>query len=328
MPRRFHADWKPHHTTQIITDRKLTIRSVAHNDPDLKIYTDGSNDKIGASAILYQNNRKKATLCYKLGSTNCHTVYEGKSCSMLLTTKLIMNKTNANSAIIYTDNRAAITTSTLTKPSPGHYIFNAFHNAISTIKKKNPHMFIQLKWVPAHEGIEGNKAANQVAKKATTHGSSHITKLPKLLTKALPHSKLAAKQAFHEKLKDEAQITCEKSPRYRSTQFTDPTTPSNDYINLVTTLLRKSASIIMQIKTKHIPLANYLFCIGKVISLTCPSCQHDTDSIEHFSLHCPAHHNARENLWYSMGGRDIDIPCLQTNDKLLKALIRFIGETE
>ena len=112
----------------------------------------------------------------------------------------------------------------------------------------------------------------------------------------LPHSKLAAKQAFHKKLKDKAQIAWEKSPQYRRMQFTDPTTPSNDYINLITTMPRKSASIIMQIKTKHIPLANYLFHIGKATSSTCPSCQHNTDSIENFILHSLAHHNTRENL--------------------------------
>ena len=63
-PRRFHADWKPCHVIQIIEDRKLTIRLIAHDNPDLKIFTDGSgiNDKIGASAVLYRNNRKKATL--------------------------------------------------------------------------------------------------------------------------------------------------------------------------------------------------------------------------------------------------------------------------
>ena len=214
--------------------------------------TQESMTKSGPAAVLYWKNRKKATLHYELGLTNHHTLYKGKTCSTLLTTKLIMNKINANSAIIYIDNRAAITVSTLTKPSPGHSILNDFHNAISTIKKKNPHMTIQLKWVPTHKGIEGNKAADQVTKKAT-HGSSHIMKLPKLLTKVLPYSKLAAKQAFHKKLKDKAQITWEKSPQYRSMKFTDPTTPSNNYINLVTPLPRKSASVIMQIKTKHIP---------------------------------------------------------------------------
>ena len=113
-----------------------------------------------------------------------------------------MNKTNIDSVIIYTDNRATITASTLTKPLPGHYILDAFHDTVSTIKKKHPCMPIQLKWVPAHKGIEGNKTAEQVAKKATTHGSSHTSKLLKLLTKTLPHSKSAAKQAFHKKIKD------------------------------------------------------------------------------------------------------------------------------
>ena len=309
MPRRCHASWKPCHTTQIITDRKLAINSIACDNPDLKIFTDrsGINDKIGASTVLYHNNRKKASLQYLLGSINHHTVYEGETCSTLLATKLIMNETDTDSPIIYTDNCTAITASTLTKPPPGHYLLDTFHNAISLIKRKHPHMTIQLKWLPTHQGIEGNETANQAAKKATTHGSSHISKLPKLLTKALLHSKSASKQACHEKLKDKTQLTWEKSPWYRTMQHTDPNAPSNEFIKLVSLLPRRSASIITQIKTKHFPLANYLFHIGKTPSPTCPICQQEPDSIEHFILHCPAHHNTRKKLCYNTGGRDIDI---------------------
>ena len=329
MPRRFHASWKPQLTIQIITDRKLAINSIACDDPDLKIFTDrsGINDKIGASAVLYCNNRKKASLQYLLGSIDHHTVYKGETCGTLLATKLIMNETGADSAIIYTDNRAAITASTLTKPSPGHYLLDAFHNAITLIKRKHPHMTIQLKWVPAHQGIEGNETANQAAKKATTHGSSHISKLPKLLTKALPHSKSASKQAFHKKLKDKTQLAWEKSPRYRTMQHTDSNVPSNKFIKLISPLPRRSASVITQIKTRHFPLVNYLFRISKTPSPICPICQQELDSIEHFILHCPAHHNAREKLRYNTGGRDINISQLLTRDKLLNALIKFIAET-
>ena len=84
-----------------------------------------------------------------------------------------MNKTNVDSATIYTDNRAAITASALTKPSPGHYLLNTFHNAISIIKRKHPRMAIQLKWVPAHQGIEGNEATDRAAKKPL-HMAVHI----------------------------------------------------------------------------------------------------------------------------------------------------------
>ena len=126
---------------------------------------------------------------------------------------------------------------------------------------------------------------------------------------------------------DEAQLAWEKSPRYRRMQFTDPTTPSNDFIQPHHTTAKKISKCHYANQDQTHPLANYLFHIGKVILPTCPSCQHDTDSIKHFILHCPAHHNTRENLWYCTGGRDIDIPCLLTNDKPLKALIRFIAET-
>lgn len=137
---------------------------------------------------------------YQLGSIDHHTVYEGETCGILLATKLILNELNIDSVIIYADNRAVITASTLMKPSPGHHLLDAFHKAVGVIKQRHPGIDIQIKWFPAHQGIIGNEAADSAAAKATAHGSSPTNKLPKLLTKLLPQSKSAAKRAFHKKI--------------------------------------------------------------------------------------------------------------------------------
>lgn len=104
----------------------------------------------------------------------------------------------------------------LTRSSPGHYIINTFHSAVKTIRLKHPGITIQIKWIPAHQGVEGNEAADALTKKAITHNSSHHSWLPKLLTKTLPYSKLAAKQAFHKKIKSEAQLMWLNSPQYKN----------------------------------------------------------------------------------------------------------------
>ena len=81
----------------------MAINSIATDNPDLEIYTDGSglDGVIGASAVLYRNNRRKASLRFRLGTNAHHTVYEGEACGTVLATKLILNKLNV---IIYTDN--------------------------------------------------------------------------------------------------------------------------------------------------------------------------------------------------------------------------------
>jgi D-hexose-6-phosphate mutarotase len=71
----------------------------------------------------------------------------------LLGTKLISNEWGIWSAILYIDNRASILAMQLTKPTAGHYIFDAFHKDIETLKKRhNIHVMVQ--WVPGHKGVE------------------------------------------------------------------------------------------------------------------------------------------------------------------------------
>jgi hypothetical protein len=101
---------------------------------------------------------------------------------------------------------------------------------------------------------------------------------------------------------------------------TDPTTPSRKYIDLITDLPRKIASILSQLRTGHAPLAKHLHWIGKSDSPICPDCQQSEETIQHFLLHCMAHQAARQALCNSTGGRDINIMKLLTMPKTLPAL--------
>jgi len=52
---------------------------------------------------------------------------------VILGTKLISKKWGIQSAMIYTDNQAAIMATQLLKPNPGHYIFDALHDDIEAL---------------------------------------------------------------------------------------------------------------------------------------------------------------------------------------------------
>jgi len=66
---RFDPHWKPDLTMQIITNLDNVIESIAQDNPDVKVFTNGSGmeNHIGASAVLYRNGRLKSTLQYQLG---------------------------------------------------------------------------------------------------------------------------------------------------------------------------------------------------------------------------------------------------------------------
>jgi len=201
------------------------------------------------------------------------------------------------------------------------------HQSLEGVRKQHPGIKILIRWTPGHEGIEGNEKADEEAKKAITEGSSNRNALPKALKKTLPHSKLARKWAYHEKLKMCAQKIWEASPCYSLLKKTDPTVVLDKYLKLITNLPRKHASILTQLRTGHAPLAKHLYCIGKIDSPTCPACQQNDETVEHLLLHCKAHQPARQILRNSIGGAAIDIKKLLTTPKMLQVLFHFIAAT-
>jgi ribonuclease HI len=329
QPHRSETRWKAQFSTEVIPDTDKAIEAIRCDNPDVKVFTDGSgmDRKIGAAAVLYRSGRPKTKLRHQLGPQRHHTVYEGEGIRALLGIKLIANEWNIRSAFIYIDNRAAIAATQLTKPNPGHYIFDTIHKNIGLLRKKHAGIKITIKWVPGHKGVEGNEHADEEAKKAITDGSSGKRELPTLLRKALPHSKSAAKWTYNEKLKRFAQKSWQKSKHYDRMKKTDPTAPSNKFINLVAKLPRKLASILAQLRTGHSPLAKHLHRIGKMDSPICPACSQSEETIQHFIVHCTAHQVARQALRDNTGGRNIDTVKLFTSPKTLHALFRYIAET-
>ena len=272
-------------------------------------------------------SRLKTTARFRLGTVEQHTVYEGEATGTILATNLISKEIFARTAIIYIDSQALIAALTLTASTPGHYLLDIFHTAIAAIKRKLPRLSIHIKWIPAHKGVEGNEKADCLAKEAITIGTSPPSKLPDSLTKTLPFSRSALKQAFRNQIKKETQAKWVVSSRYARMKHTDPSSPSTSYVKAISTLPRKSTSMIMQLRTGHIPLAKYLHCIRKILSLTCPACQQSDETVCHFILHCPAYERARQSLRYNIGRGTIDINRLLTKLKPMKALVKYVAET-
>ena len=143
----------------------------------------------------------------------------------------------------------------------------------------------------------------------------------------MAYSKSAHIQTYNDIIKTAAQREWEKSPRFNRMKKTDPTAPSNKFIILTSKLPRKLTTILTQLRTGHAPLAKHLHRIKKADSPMCPACLQDTESIQHFMLHCPAHRDARLILRNETGGRDLKIDKLFTNSKTLRALFRYVADT-
>ena len=188
---RHNLDWTPNVITRIAANADDAITELEHDNPDIKVFTDGSgmDNKIGAAAVLYRNGRLKLKLHFQLGSQQHHMVYEGEGIGAILGAKLVAREWGARSVIFYIDNLAVIQATQLTKPTPGHHIIDALHRHINTLKARNHDLRFTFKWIPGHRGVEGNEKADEQAKKAITEGSSSAQNLPKMLRDTLQHSK-------------------------------------------------------------------------------------------------------------------------------------------
>lgn len=75
-----------------------------------------------------------------------------------------------------------------------------------------------------------------------------MSEVPKVLKKALPHSKSAVKCTYGEKSKCNTQKGWQKPPWYEQMKKTNPTTPLCKYVNLIMDLPQKIASILLQLR--------------------------------------------------------------------------------
>src|ERR1700720_2935178 len=122
-------------------------------------------------------------------------------------------------------------------------------------------MRLTLRWVPGHEGVKGNKEADELAKEAVEEGSSDRKDLPAPLRKALPRSKAATWRAARAELDKRARAVWKESPRYLRMAKIDTALPSKGFLKLVESLPRKKASLLFQLRSGHVPLHAHLYRI-------------------------------------------------------------------
>lgn len=252
----------------------------------------GYGGNAGAAAILYRGDNPPRKLRYHLGILQEHTTYEAESVGSLLAVHLLSREKDISMVSIGTDSQAVLQTLGNSKKCPRQYIANAVAKQISNIirKAENNQVQLTMSWVSEHHRVEGNEAVDAEAKKAAEGHLSKEKRLPVLLRGApLPHSISAIRQAYQHALKGKWRAKWEKSPRFtRLNKFND-TLPSNRFLKSINELSQSHSSIIIQLRSGHVPLNRYLHRIGKSDSASCEQCQDGDEMVQHFILECPAY---------------------------------------
>ena len=196
--------------------------------------------------------------------------------------------------------------------------------------KLKRHCKVKFIWTPGHEDIEGNEMADEEAKLATENGSSPRASLPTWLRrKELPLSISATRQELKGEAKKRWKNEWSKSPRYTLSENIDSSLPSKDFLHIIGQLRRNQASILIQMRTNHVPLNSNLFRIKRAPTSDCPYCRKGTrETLLHYILFCPQHEEARSHIRNIIDKEKSVLPFLMGKREGIPSLLRYIDATK
>ena len=129
------------------------------------VYTDGSviNGKVGAAAVVLNLGIERNLF---IGDDTRATVYAAELHGLMLATSIASQHLgHKTSLIIFTDNQAAITSSSEPGTQSGQGILQALAITLDLLRWRG--IEVRVHWIPALIGVPGNEMADRAAKQAT-----------------------------------------------------------------------------------------------------------------------------------------------------------------
>ncbi|OAX32738.1 hypothetical protein K503DRAFT_701595, partial [Rhizopogon vinicolor AM-OR11-026] len=99
-------------------------------------------------------------------------------------------------------------------------------------------------------------------------------------------------------------------------------------LKLTATFPKRLTSLLMNLRSRHIPLNSHLHRIGKSDSPNCAHRAQNEETIHHFLFDCFYVHRERHALTTALGRKASSLPFLLTDINAIPHLVRFINATK
>lgn len=265
------------------------------------IYTDGSgiDGHVGAAAVLLETPDSPNSLIlqkrtYYMGRDNESTVYAAELKGILLALQILEATPDLHrkKTTVFTDNQSAL--KTLRKPgnTSRQYILKDILQLLQKVIFLGAE--VDFRWIPAHRGIPGNKAADEAAKEVagwtpdsiwTTRGNRNQNQdQEQEATEGVYTLITTAKRTINEALLDDWETIWVHGKHGRYLHSPDAR-PDKKVLRVHKGLPRAISSIMTQMRTGKIGLRAYLHKINQAETSQC-TCNQGEQTVEHILLNC------------------------------------------
>lgn len=319
--------WAPPNVSIHLTKEKAKLHheNCQEKYPNaIMIYTDGSGieDKIGAAAVAPIEGRVKKVY---LGDKHTSTVYAAELKGIYLALKIAQQELgdSQREVLLFTDNQAAITITGAPRSRSGAYMLAEIIELYDDLRTRTP--YIEISWIPAHTGIEGNEAADIAAKEAT----GWRRKPKERARPAAPPRHLYVLKStlitwINQKATQDWAADWDSESKGRTSYSYNPI-PGRRALEPHWGASKSLSSIITQLRTGKIGLKAYLHS-RKVPGIDSPSCEcgFRLQTIEHILFYCRRHHQLRRT---HLGPGHMTLGEVLSTPKLTIKAAKFIEAT-
>jgi len=143
------------------------------------------------------------------------------------------------------------------------------------------------------QGDRRKRKADTEAKRAAEEPHKNRRNEHYRLIRGIPDSKLATKQTLKARTQREYEKKFQGSPRYDKAIKYNAKAPSPNFRKISVKLSRRQVSILIQLRTGHVPLQAYLHCFKLSDTPECPTCGEEPETVTHYLKHCQSYKGQR-----------------------------------
>jgi len=306
------------------------------------MFTDGSRMESGAAgyAVAWKDGQSwkgiKTHMGYNQEAFDAECVALARALESASRRNRIPNRIT-----IFSDAQAAIRWMASNKPGrrPGQkYALEARKN-ITALRRAIPDIVIEIRWCPAHEGMEGNKKADEWAKLAAEEPDARgveglewftYSDRPEERSMPLPRSLANIKRQITEKKWAETRKWAGRRTSKRKYKMPESQRPDS----VVAGSTKGLASRFYQLKTGHCRTGQYLHWTKARPTAQCWWCRCPTQTRDHLLKGCPRWKGQQKTLWKEVwketgrGKRWWKAPELFADRRCGQVVLDFLSSTD